>query len=98
MENGSSFSRSKTDLLDSIAINYNEYLRSMIHDDIQLSPSFELTLPIRNGRQRSDNQERSSNAALVHRVYKCNWLDGLAKTHFVGEDAVTPVNYRTLDK
>lgn len=39
----------------------------MINNNIEVTPSFKFTLPIRNSRKRSDDQERSSYTCVLER-------------------------------
>lgn len=55
-------------------------------------PPVELEHPVREGRQRHDDQERTVHALLLHQVGdQSDSLNRLAETHLVGENAVQVV-------
>lgn len=56
----------------------------MVDDDVEVSPSFKLSLPVRDGREWGDDKEGAADSILVASIYKGERLDGLAQTHLVG--------------
>lgn len=66
----------------------------MINNGVHVAPRFEFTLPVHNGRQRCNDQVWSSDAAFLYFDQERDGLNGLAQTHFVGQDAVLSENER----
>lgn len=53
-------------------------LASVVDHRVELSPGPELSLPVRDGGERGDDQERPLDALHVNLVEECNGLDGLS--------------------
>lgn len=66
----------------------------MIHNDVDIRPRFELSLPVRNGGEWGDDEVRPFHAEIVDGLKKCDGLNSLSKAHFVCQDAVPPVAQR----
>ena len=66
-------------------------LTSVIHDDVHVRPQLEFPLPIGNGGEGGDHQKGAVDAVLKDAVQVGQALDGLAQPHFVGQEAVAPV-------
>lgn len=67
-------------------------LGTMIHDHRDgWAEAFELVDPVRDGTERTDDQERTPNPTLAEVTYKCNGLEGFPQPHFVGKDAVESI-------
>ncbi len=65
----------------------------MVHDDIEVSPGSELSLPVSDGRERGDNEERPLDPCTTDLLQKCDGLDGLSQTHLIRQNTVTPANW-----
>ena len=52
------------------------YLRSMVHNGIDIRPSFELSLPVSERGQWHNDQERSSNAIFQYFIQEGYTLYG----------------------
>lgn len=62
----------------------------MVDHHVELGPGAELPLPVGDGGERRDDQERPFDALHVNLVEECDRLDGLSKTHLVSQDTVSP--------
>jgi hypothetical protein len=61
----------------------------VVANTVHVRPVVEALLPMSQGRQRSQNQERSAHVFLVEKmVQECHGLDGLTQTHLVGQDDI----------
>lgn len=64
----------------------------ILHDVERWTPLGQLNFPVSQCRARNDNQ---MNPLLLRRLLQisqeCNNLDGLAQSHFVGQDSVGPI-------
>lgn len=61
----------------------------MVDDDVEVGPGTELALPVGDGGERGDNEERPLNAHTVDLLQECDGLDGLSQAHLVCQDAVS---------
>lgn len=52
-------------------------LAAVVDHHIELCPGPELSLPVWDGGERGDDQERPLNALHVNLIEECNGLDGL---------------------
>jgi hypothetical protein len=68
-----------------------DLLPSVVDDDVDVRPRFELSLPIRNGGQWGNDQIRAFDAVVVDSLQKSDRLDSLSQAHLVRQYAVTPV-------
>ena len=68
----------------------------MVHDDIEISPGLELSLPVAKCRQRYNDKERASDTILIDVLQKRNALYRFAETHFIRQYAVLPRNTYTV--
>ena len=64
----------------------------MVHHTVDFRPCFKLPLPISNGRQWSNDQERTSDTLTDYFLQERDGLDGFAETHLISKDAVLSVN------
>lgn len=65
---------------------------AMVHDDIEVSPGSELSLPVSDGGERGDNEERPLDPCATDLIQKCDGLDCLSQTHLIRQNTVTPAN------
>lgn len=70
----------------------------MVDHHIELRPGPELSLPVRDGGERSDDQEWPLNALYVYLIEECNGLDGLPEPHLVCQDTVTSADDGDVDR
>lgn len=73
--------------LDSLAAG----LAAMIDHRVELGPGPKLSLPVGDGREWGDDQERPFNALHVNLIEEGNGLDGLPQAHLISQDTVTSV-------
>lgn len=64
-------------------------LAAMVDHHVELGPGAELPLPVGDGGERSDDQERPLDALHVNLVEECDGLDGLSQTHLVSQNTVS---------
>lgn len=62
---------------------------SMVDDDVEVGPGSELALPVGDGGERGDDEERPFNAHAVDLLQEGDGLDGLSQAHLVCQDAVS---------
>lgn len=65
-------------------------LATVVDHHVELGPGPELPLPVGDGGERSDDQERPLDVLHVDLVEECDGLDGLPKTHLVRQNTVSP--------
>lgn len=53
-------------------------LAAVVHHSVKLRPGAELSLPVGDGGERGDDQERPLDAHLENLIEECNRLDGLS--------------------
>lgn len=63
-------------------------LTAVIHHHVELSPCPELPLPVGNGGERSDDQERPMDPLQVDLIQECDGLHRLPQTHLIRQDTV----------
>lgn len=68
-------------------------LATMVDHHVELGPGPELPLPVGDGGERRDDQERPFDALHKNLVEECDGLDGLSETHLVSQDTVSPVEF-----
>ena len=66
-------------------------LAAMVDHHIELSPGPEFSLPVWDGGERGDDQERTLNVFHVYLIEECNGLDRLSQPHLICQDTVTSV-------
>lgn len=69
-------------------------LAAMVDHRVELCPSPKLPLPVGDGGEWGDDQERPLNALHVNLIEECYGLDGLSQTHLISQDTVTSVEDR----
>lgn len=62
---------------------------SMVDNDVEVCPGTELALPVGDGGERGDNEERPLNAHTVDLLQECDGLNGLSQAHLVCQDTVS---------
>lgn len=62
---------------------------SMVDNDVEVGPGTELALPVGDGGERGDDEERPLNTHTVDLLQECDGLDGLSQAHLVCQDAVS---------
>lgn len=60
----------------------------MVDDDVEVGPGAELALPVGDGGERGDDEERPFDAHAVDLLQEGDGLDGLSQAHLVCQDAV----------
>lgn len=65
---------------------------AMVHNDIEVRPGSELSLPVGDGRERGNDEERPLYPCAIDLIQKCDRLDGLSQTHLIRQNTVTPEN------
>jgi len=70
----------------------------MVHYDIEVRPGSELSLPVSDGRERGDDEERGLYPCAIDLFQKRDRLDGLSQTHFIRQNTVTPENFDSFFK
>lgn len=65
---------------------------AMVHDDVEFRPGSELSLPVSDGRERGDDEERPLDPYAIHLFQKRDGLDGFSQTHLIRQNTVTPAN------
>lgn len=60
----------------------------MVDDDVEVGPGAELALPVGDGGERGDDEERPFDAHAVDLLQEGDGLDGLSQAHLIGQDAV----------
>ena len=69
----------------------------MIDDDVQIGPPFELPLPVSDGRERDDDQERPSDAVSIDLLNKTYALNRFTQAHLICKDAtLSETEYKLL--
>lgn len=68
---------------------------AVVNDAVHLRPGIKLSLPVGDGGERSDNQERTPDADVVDFLQESDGLDGLAQAHLVGQNTVLPAGRET---
>ena len=63
---------------------------AMIDYGIHVGPGGELPLPVGDGGEGSNNQERALDACSIHLGQQCDGLDGLPQTHLICQNTVLP--------
>lgn len=51
---------------------------AMVHDDIEFRPGSEFSLPVSDGRERGDDEERPLDPYAIHLFQKRDGLDGFS--------------------
>lgn len=64
-------------------------LAAVVDHHVELRPGPELPLPVGDGGERRDDQERPLDVFHVNLVEECDRLDGLPQPHLVSQDTVT---------
>lgn len=67
----------------------------MVDNGIHVGPCGELPLPVGDGGERSNDQERALNASSVNLRQQSDGLDGLPQTHLICQDTVLPERQET---
>lgn len=60
----------------------------VINDDIEVGPSMELALPVGNGGEGCNDEERPLDANAINLLQECDGLDGFPQAHLICQDAV----------
>lgn len=61
---------------------------AVVDDDVEVGPGAELALPVGDGGERRDDEERPFDAHTVDLLQEGDGLDGLPQAHLVRQDAV----------
>lgn len=73
-------------------------LRAVVHNDVHVRPRAKLPLPVGDGGQRGDDEERPTDAHVEDFVQERDRLDCLPQTHFICQDAVFPENEQKVSR
>ena len=74
-------------LLDHVATGR----RAVVDDNVEVRPRLKLSLPVPEGGERNDDEERTADPVTEHLLDERQALDRLAETHLIGQNAVLSV-------
>lgn len=63
---------------------------AVVDDGVHVGPGGELPLPVCDGGEGSDHEERALDTSSVDLGEQCDGLDGLPQTHLICQDTVLP--------
>lgn len=63
-------------------------LRAVIHDDVHVRPRAKLPLPVGDGGQGGNDEERAADPHVEDLIQKGDGLDGLSQPHLIGQNTV----------
>lgn len=67
----------------------------MVDDGVHVGPCGELPLPVGDGGEGGNDQERALDASIIDLGQQRDRLDGLPQTHLICQDAVLPKRQET---
>lgn len=67
----------------------------MVDDGIHVGPCGKLSLPVGDGREGSDDQERALETRSIDLRQQCDGLYCFSQTHFICQDTVLPEGQET---